>query len=94
MKRIKIRPQLVDHSLLTKPAVPVIAPPLRKPILETHDNSFLINIIGLVILCTVGYIMYDRYTKKDLMDTENRHRIIGLNHYVTKKLNEETTPSS
>ena len=105
MKRIKIRPHLVDHSLLkpvpssslakkSSEALVIRRNPAIQQSIATKDNSMILNLIGLVILCIIGYIMYNRYLNRDTMETQKRHSIIGFNHYVTKKLDEESSKSS
>tara|TARA_B100000900_G_scaffold258606_1_gene220423 strand:+ start:302 stop:679 length:378 start_codon:yes stop_codon:yes gene_type:complete len=90
MKLIKIRPRLVDHSLIPKvspTSIQAIPKPVMKPSPKIPtDNSFMINIIGLLILIIFGYIMYTRWTNKESIDTSKRHSIIGFNHYVEKSL--------
>ena len=90
MKLIKIRPRLVDHSLIPKVSLKPMQV-IRKPVTIPSpniptDNSFMINIIGLLILIIFGYIMYTRWTNKQSIDTSKRHSIIGFNNYVEKSL--------
>ena len=96
MKLIKIRPRLVDHSLIPKvspTSIQAIPKPVMKPSPKIPiDNSFMINIIGLLILIIFGYIMYTRWTNKESIDTSKRHSIIGFNHYVEKSLETSVQP--
>ena len=95
MKLIKIRPRLVDHSLIPNvslKSMPVIRKQVNIPSPKIPtDNSFMINIIGLLILIIFGYIMYNRWTNKLSIDTSKRHSIIGFNNYVEKSL-EKSSP--
>ena len=92
MKLIKIKPQLVDHSLLHKP-VPIQAKArvIKRPkiVPEVSQNySGLFNLIGFMILCIAGLIMYNRWSDKDKIETEKAHSIIGFNEYVKESLSQ------
>ena len=90
MKLIKIKPQLVDHALLHKP-VPIQpkARVIKRPkiVPEVSQNySGLFNLIGFMILCIAGLIMYNRWSDKDKIETDKAHSIIGFNQYVKESL--------
>ena len=90
MKLIKIKPRLVDHTLLHKP-VPIQAKAfvIKRPkiVPEVSQNySGLFNLIGFMILCIAGLIMYNRWSDKDKIETEKAHSIIGFNQYVKESL--------
>ena len=90
MKLIKIKPRLVDHALLHKPA-PIHAKALvikRSKIVPevSHNYSGLFNLIGFMILCIAGLIMYNRWSDKDKIETDKAHSIIGFNQYVKDSL--------
>ena len=90
MKLIKIKPRLVDHALLHKP-IPIRTKPIaiKKPTIVPEsggDYSGIFNLIGLLILCIVGLIMYQRWNNRDKMEMDKVHSIIGLNQYVKDSL--------
>jgi hypothetical protein len=92
MKLIKIKPRLVDHALLHKP-VPIQAKALvikRPKIVPEVSNNYsgLFNLIGFMILCIAGLIMYNRWSDKDKIETDKAHSIIGFNQYVKDTLSQ------
>jgi hypothetical protein len=93
MKLIKIKPRLVDYALLHKP-VPIRNPKaivIKRPKIvteSTSDYSGLFNLIGFLILCIVGLIMYQRWSNKDKITTDKAHSIMGFNQYVKDSLNQ------
>ena len=77
------KPKLVDYSLFKKPVKKII----KKPILTTqNDNSFLINIIGLLILIIGGICIYHRYTEKENKEIEKQNIILGFHQYVKENI--------
>jgi len=94
MKLIKIKPRLVDHALLHKP-IEIKHPRVKAPpiISESNDYSGLFNLIGFMILCIAGLIMYNRWSDKDKIDTEKAHSIIGFNQYVKESLSQMPQPT-
>ena len=93
MKRIKIKPRLVDHNLF-KPIQPV--PPTKtvvKKLMPTPsdakgptDLSLMYNLIGLAILAIGVFYMCQRFSDKPRVEESNRHAIIGFNQYVNDSL--------
>ena len=94
MKLIKIKPRLVDHALLHKPvAIKPKAIVVKRPkiIPESSSNySGWFNLIGFLVLCIAGLIMYNRWSDKDKIETEKAHSIIGFNQYVKESLSHVT----
>ena len=95
MKLIKIKPRLVDHALLHKPvAIKPKAIVVKRPkiIPESSSNySGWFNLIGFLVLCIAGLIMYNRWSDKDKTDTDKVHSIIGFNQYVKESLADAKT---
>ena len=92
MKLIKIKPRLVDHALLHKP-VPIQpkARVIKRPKIvpeASHNYSGLFNLIGFMVLCIAGLIMYNRWSDKDKIETDKVHSIIGFNQYVKESLSQ------
>jgi hypothetical protein len=97
MKVIKIKPQLVDHSLLrTKPPARPLAntkvkTPLKEPsVPESSSLSSLFNLFGLLVLVIGGLYLYQRYTDRDQDEFERQHTILGFSQYVENALRTET----
>jgi hypothetical protein len=87
MKVIKIKPRLVDHSLFRTPTSKPSFKPLKpKPQLQLPSEpirlSFWFNLIGFLILCMGGLIIYNRYANKDKIREDKTHSIIGFTQYV------------
>ena len=90
MKLIKIKPRLVDPEWIypkkpkPKPRKPMISitkiPESGIP--ETDDMSIYFNIIGFIILCIGGFLLYDRLYSKDKDKLETQTRILNFNQYV------------
>ena len=93
MKRIKIKPRLVDHALFQpiRPLPPhVIVKKLMPPVQETPSNlSVMFNVIGLFILAIGGLYLYQRYADREVTEDARRHTIIGFNQYVTDNLGKD-----
>ena len=88
MKLIKIKPRLVDHSLI-RPSVsstlPAPKPVTPKPTLTKSEPirlSFWFNLIGVLILCIGGLILHNRYVRKEQIMEEKQHSIVGFTQYV------------
>lgn len=78
------KPKLVDYNLLKKPNTPVLK---RKVILPTkNDNSFFINIIGLLILIIGGLCIYHRYIEKNNKEIENKNLLLNFHQYVKENI--------
>jgi hypothetical protein len=94
MKRITIKPRLVDHNLF-KPIQPIpLTKPVPKKILPApptgakgaSDLSLMYNLIGVVILAIGIFYLYQRFSEKPLVEESKRHAIIGFNQYVNESL--------
>jgi hypothetical protein len=91
MKLIKIKPRLVDPEWLSKkPKNPMrlLKPPI-KVIKDPHlassssnDMSFYFNIIGFIILCIGGFLLYNRLYSKEKDELDKQTRILNFNQYV------------
>ncbi len=77
------RPNLVDYSLF-KPRVKEI-PPIITKITKT-DNSFLINIISILILSIGLLYLYLRFRERNEKDIEKQRLILNLNKYVNENI--------
>ena len=80
---MKDEPRLVDYSLLQKPKAKSNKP-LRIP--QKNDNSFIINCIGLLILCIGGLCLYQRLHGKNQSELEKQNIIVGFHQYVKEKI--------
>lgn len=83
------KPRLVDYSLFHKPKTKVIKKPIiidPKIIDKTSDNSLLVNLIGLLILCMGGLCLYQRLKDRDKDELEKQNVIIGFHQYVKDKI--------
>ena len=91
MKLIKIKPRLVDPEwiypkkpkpkVIRKPMISIIKIP-ESGLPETDDMSIYFNIIGFIILCIGGFLLYDRLYSKDKDELETQTRILNFNQYV------------
>jgi hypothetical protein len=87
MRTLKIKPQLVDHTLLKKisPQQPEIN--ITKIIPKRLPNfSVYFNIIAVCILLIGGILLYQRYHDRILMKQEYQHNVIKLNQYVQERI--------
>ena len=92
MKLIKIKPKLVDPEWIypKKPKSISIKPSqlirvIKDPKLSSspsHDMSFYFNIIGFIILCIGGFLLYDRLYSKEKDELDKQTRILNFNQYV------------
>ena len=89
---IKIKPKLVDPEWLY-PKKPKPIPRIKqiqsvKVIKESNvasspeDLSFYFNIIGFIILCIGGLLLYNRLSNRDKDEVERQTRILNFNQYV------------
>jgi hypothetical protein len=90
MKRIKIRPRLVDHSLFQptpsiKPTPKRIVPAIE-PSSQSNDLSRWFNAIGFVVLAIGGVYLYQRYINREQILAVKQHSIIHLNQRVREHL--------
>ena len=88
MKLIKIKPRLVDHSLFVKPVRAL--KPVPKPVIkELHKNasdlSFYYNLIAILVLGIVGFLLYQRYIRKDEENIKSQHAILTFDQYVREQ---------
>ena len=85
-----MKPRLVDYSLFHKPKPKlkkkIISPP--KPKLNHKGHlSFIINIIGILILIIGGLILYQRLQDREIKEIEQQNIIIDFHQYVKKNIN-------
>jgi len=81
---MNIEPRLVDPSWfatpLPKPKIKIIKKPI---IIDTKSrNSFIINIIALMMLIIGGICLYQRLMEREMKRIDNQNAIIGFNEYV------------
>jgi hypothetical protein len=81
---MNIKPKLVDPSWFAKPVkVKPKIKIIKKPILDTKsNNSFIINIVGFMVLIIGGICLYQRLMERETKRIDNQNAIIGLNEYV------------
>jgi len=87
MKLIKIKPRLVDPEWICPkaPKLKVTLKPIKVPDpgqSPPDDLSFYFNVIGFIILCIGGFLLYDRLYSKDKDELETQTRILNFNRYV------------
>lgn len=78
------KPKLVDYSLIQGPTKNIVKNPNTIP--TKNDNSLLINLIGLMILCIGGIIVYQRYIDKEKKEIEKQNVILGFHQYVKENI--------
>ena len=87
---MKIKPRLVDYSLFhkTKPKPKLIKPVPKKIVVSSSTNnmSFLVNIIGLLVLIIGGLCLYERLKDREQKELEKQNTIIGFHQYVKEKI--------
>tara|TARA_B110000495_G_C22995716_1_gene586992 strand:- start:1201 stop:1467 length:267 start_codon:yes stop_codon:yes gene_type:complete len=83
---MNIKPKLVDpawllqSNLFPKPKIKIIKKPI---IIDTKsNNSFIINIVGFMILIIGGICLYQRLREREMKRIDNQNAIIGFNEYV------------
>ena len=87
---MKIKPKLVDYSLFHKPKPkPKIIKPVPKKIIvhsSSNNMSFLVNIIGLLVLIIGGLCLYERLKDRNKDELEKQNVILGFHQYVKDKI--------
>ena len=78
------KPKLVDYSLIQGPIKRVVKP--TSYLATKGDNSLLINLIGIMILCIGGIIIYQRYAVKETKEIEKQNVILGFHQYVKENI--------
>ena len=91
MKLIKIKPRLVDPEWIY-PKKPTRKQPIKvikgikgikdSPSSPTNDLSSYYNVIGFIVLCIGGFLLYDRLYSKEKDELETQTRILNFNQYV------------
>ena len=94
MKLIKIKPKLVDpewlypkkrmHQLKPVPIKVIKEPQISSS--SSNDMSFYFNIIGFIILCIGGFLLYDRLYSKEKDELDKQTRILNFNQYVQENV--------
>ena len=79
---MKKEPKLVDYSLFQKPKIKRV----QSLNIPRKDNSLIINLICLLIICIGGLFLYQRLIKKEEKELERQNIIIGFNQYVKEKI--------
>ena len=89
---MKIKPKLVDYSLL-KPKTPPKPKLKPKPKLlkkvepsKSNDISFYINVFGILVLIIGGLCLYQRLVDRDKDELEKQNTILGFHHYVQQNV--------
>tara|TARA_B100000700_G_C14684689_1_gene686983 strand:+ start:286 stop:591 length:306 start_codon:yes stop_codon:yes gene_type:complete len=89
---MKIKPKLVDYSLL-KPKTPPKPKFKPKPKLlkkvepsKSNDISFYINVFGILVLIIGGLCLYQRLVDRDKDELEKQNTILGFHHYVQQNV--------
>ena len=80
------KPRLVDYSLFHKPKPKITS---KKPIvteIKSTDDSLMINLIGLLILCIGGICLYHRLINREKNELEIQNTILGFHQYVKEKI--------
>ena len=78
------KPKLVDYSLIQGPIKRVVK--TTSSLATKGDNSLLINLIGIMILCIGGIIIYQRYAEKETKEIEKQNVILGFHQYVKENI--------
>ena len=90
---MKIKPKLVDYSLL-KPKTPPKPKLKPKPKLlikkaepiKSNDISFYINVFGILVLIIGGLCLYQRLVDRDKDELQKQNTILGFHHYVQQNV--------
>lgn len=78
------KPKLVDYSLFQEPVKKIVQ---KTSVIPTKsDNSLLINLIGLMILCIGGILIYQRYVDKGKKEIEKQNVLLGFHQYVKENI--------
>ena len=85
---MKIKPRLVDYSLFHKPKPKLIKPVPKKIIVPSSSNnmSFLVNIVGSLVLIIGGLCLYERLKYREQKELEKQNTIIGFHQYVKEQI--------
>ena len=87
---MKIKPRLVDYSLFhkPKPKSKLIKLVPKKIVVSSSTNnmSFLVNIVGLLVLIIGGLCLYQRLVDRDKDEFEKQNIILGFHQYVKEKI--------
>tara|TARA_B100001121_G_C18672965_1_gene614832 strand:- start:1404 stop:1652 length:249 start_codon:yes stop_codon:yes gene_type:complete len=78
------KPKLVDYSLFQEPMKKIVPKTVVMP--TKSDNSLLINLIGLMILCIGGILIYQRYIDKEKKEIEKQNVLLGFHQYVKENI--------
>lgn len=78
------KPKLVDYSLFQGPVKKILQKTSVMP--TKSDNSLLINLIGMMILCIGGILIYHRYIEKENKELEKQNVILGFHQYVKENI--------
>jgi hypothetical protein len=78
------KPKLVDYSLFQGPVKKILQKTSVMP--TKSDNSLLINLIGMMILCIGGILIYQRYIEKENKELEKQNVILGFHQYVKENI--------
>ena len=78
------KPKLVDYNLFQEPVKNIVK---KTSVITTKsDNSLLINLIGIMILCIGGILIYQRYIEKEKKELEKQNVILGFHQYVKENI--------
>jgi len=88
---MKIKPKLVDYSLLKSsksPPKPKLKPKLLKKVesSKSNDISFYVNVFGILVLIIGGICLYQRLIDRDKDEFEKQNTIIGFHQYVNENI--------
>jgi len=90
MKLIKIRPRLVDHTLLKPKSKPKPKPkPIPIPKETGNELSFYFNIIGMIILGIGIYCLYRRFVDKKQIEEKKTQSIVDFHIEVNQYLDQQ-----
>jgi hypothetical protein len=78
------KPNLVDYSLFQGPVKKIVQKTSVMP--TKSDNSLLINLIGIMILCIGGILIYQRYVDKGKKEIEKQNVLLGFHQYVKENI--------
>ena len=85
MKKIKIKPNLVDKNLLN-PIKKKKKKKIETVVNNTSNFNFYSNLIGIMVVIIFVTILYQRYINKEKIELENQNRLINLHMYVNEKI--------
>ena len=95
---MKIKPKLVDYSLLKSsksPPKPKPKPKLLKKVepIKSNDISFYVNVFGILVLIIGGICLYQRLIDRDKDEFEKQNTIIGFHQYVHENVQQNVQPN-